>query len=417
MGNGSPVRIHPEDVNASQETQPITRTPVVSIAVTLMRDGLFVACGCPRESDKGKRLSYRIFTVCVVVVMAVAALVGSQRAQAQWWQDFEPKKSAGSVPGFRYTSETYGDAVSAIGSAMQRHDFVKLDRMYDEFVHDKVRASDGTWMIEAFQFTVSGWAKSGGPKPKDEAAIESFFAEWKEKSPESRLRPVAYVTVWATTAWKARGGEVASKVTPEGWEGFKRGLERAEQGLRASEDVGQDSPMWHYENFVVAASSGMPRAELDRRFEAGVARFPTFRPFYYERMNFLLPQWGGDFDQVDAFIEAAVRRTERTDGKAFYAWLYTKMAQSQCCTDIFSEARASWPRMRESYEDIMVRFPDIKNDVFYTAMACMAEDGPTTMRLMEKIKPRMIKLDLATNGMVSNSICRGVAERGVSKYH
>ena len=344
-----------------------------------------------------------------IVALVFMSILPSSPANAQASPSQSAARAAKPLPPFR--SEDYRAFVMGVDNSLRVRNFEVLELQYENQIASRYRATDGSWLLEEFTKAFETYFKEA-----DDAQIEQMFARWKEKSPNSRLRPVAYALMWETTAWKARGSGYASELTPEMADEFERRLHLAQQALDESKDVGADSPLWHYVSLAVAGSLGMTNGEVDRRFETAANLFPTYRPLYYVRMNFLLPQWGGSFERVAEFIDASQKRTASTDGKAFYAWLYTKLAKSQCCTDTFTEAGANWPRLRDAYEEAMVRFPDTNTLVYYATMACLAEDGPTSARLMEQVLSKKIRLDIATDGMVSNSICNGVAKRPTSKH-
>jgi len=53
----------------------------------------------------------------------------------------------------------------------------------------------------------------------------------------------------------------------------------------------------------------------------------AYVPVFAARMQFLLPEWGGDFAAVDRFVRTATERTEALEGRAMYAWLYLELAR------------------------------------------------------------------------------------------
>jgi len=53
----------------------------------------------------------------------------------------------------------------------------------------------------------------------------------------------------------------------------------------------------------------------------------AYVPVFAARMQFLLPEWGGDFAAVDRFVRTATERTEALEGRAMHAWLYLELAR------------------------------------------------------------------------------------------
>lgn len=336
------------------------------------------------------------------VVMSSAVL-----AQAQWWNPSDP-----TPPKFRgtefatkpvYDRNMFNTAMSQVGSALEEGKFDKIDRMYDEFLSTRLRATDGSWMVEAVQQALDSWFYA-----QDDSRIAKLLADWKQKVPASKLRPVAEADMWQRTAWRARAGRGASSMTPEATQIFRERLHKAAQALEASQDVGRESPMWYWVALIVAGSSGRPEAQFDALFEEAAGKFPTYLPLYLTRVNYYLPQWGGDFDKVDAFIDRSVKRTESTEGAAMYAWLYVDVARKSGGDEsFFRETRVSWPRMRDSFEDMTKRYPDTWNKILYATFACLARDRDATAKALTML-PVDAQLGAYTRG-ISTDACRRFA--------
>jgi hypothetical protein len=90
-------------------------------------------------------------------------------------------------------------------------------------------------------------------------------------------------------------------------------------------------------------------------------------------VNYLRPQWGGSYEAVDRFVEAAVARTRATQGESFYAWIYLDIAP-KVRGDLFRETLATWPKMKKSFEDLVARHPDPYNRNAFASVACLARD-------------------------------------------
>jgi hypothetical protein len=320
--------------------------------------------------------------VAVAIAVALSCAVVSPRIQAQWWnpQDINQPKDRGTPWEKKPTYDHHfvEIAQSVIWQAIQSEDFAKIDRMYVDFTRDKIRNNEGIPMVDAFRRALSEL-----PNGKDEAQMRAFFAAWREKSPGSRLLPIAEADGWAALAWKARGGGTYGEVTQEGRELFQQRLRQATRALEASADVGKDDPLWYYVALVVAGASGRPGTQFDALYEEATTKFPTYLALYYTRVNFLLPEWGGSWDKVDALVQDAVKRTQATDGTSMYARIYTNLASTRK-GNVFEYSNVQWAAMRNSFEDMVKRFPDPWNRQLYLSFACLARDKETTARLMSQ---------------------------------
>ncbi len=306
----------------------------------------------------------------------------SSPAYSQWWNPNDP-----TPPKFRgtpfetkvvYTRVVAEQAANAVQTAFWSDDFQKIDRMYDEFMRDDRRAEDGTWFVAQIASTLGGVALA------DEKLVNKSLAKWAEQSPQSKLRPVAEAVIWNSRAWNARGTGFAGATAQESMQLFREKLARAAKALKDAEPEGKESPIWYWVALIVAGGSGRPSAQFDALFEEAVARFPYYQPLYYTRMNYLLPEWGGSLDAVDKFIERSVARTADKEGKSFYVWLYLDMSM-KINGDFLTETPATWPKLKQGFEDLVARHPDVWNKNLYATFACRVRDKETTARLLTEL--------------------------------
>ena len=335
-------------------------------------------------------------------VIAASFLLVSVPAFAQWWNlhDHRPPKFWHMIPPPKvvYTHQTVLDAGYSANAAFWNDDFRKLDRMYDEMLEGGVRATDGTSMVQPFAEVF----EQAGSSP----VFDKSMQRWAEVAPDSKLRPLAQAVRLEGDAWRARGGSGIDRVPEESLRIFREKLAEATRALEAAEPQGRSSPLWYWVALIVAGSSGRPAPQFDALFDEAVARFPYYQPLYYTRVNYLLPQWGGNWAAVDRFVDDAVSRTSASEGEAFYAWIYVDVA-TKAGGDLFEATLASWPRMKKGFEDMIARHPDVWNKNLYATWACRARDKETTARLLVELGNRA-DLGAASEGIGTES-CRRFA--------
>jgi len=344
-------------------------------------------------------------------LLAAVLLLGSATAaDAQWWtaDPAMAKYKSFGLPGTTpaaivYDREKLNQANAVIQRSLETGEFAIVERMHDEFAQTKLRTTGGTWMIESVQWAFDAWFSS-----RDDARIRKLFEDWKRALPESKLRPVAEAHMWQRTAWKARGGRVAGQTQQEAIEIFRERMAKAAAAVEDSAKSGAESPIWHWVRLIVAGSTGQPVARFDASFEEAVSRFPTYHPLYSTRINYLLPQWGGNYDQVDQFVEASVARTAATEGRSFYAWLYADIAPKHSGDDFLTATRVSWPAMKASFEDLVRRYPDERNKAMFAAYACHARDRETAAKMLAAVNPTY-PLEAFPGARVNGEACRRFA--------
>ena len=328
-------------------------------------------------------------------------------AHAQWWNKDQhrlqpiPPGAAPAATEVVYSFRTFHQARMAVTTAVFNEEYDTPDRMHDEFLQSGQRTTHGLFVVEAIQY---GWdLQFDSP---DTTHVMRSVDKWSRAKPDSRLRKLVEAIRWQRQAWVARGGSYASSVPGEGMTLFRERLALATKALAAAEPAGKESPLWYWVALIVAGSSGQPAAQFDGLFEEAVGRFPHYHTLYYTRMNYLLPQWGGNFEAVDDFIAKSVERTRSVDGEAFYAWLYVDVAR-KFDGDIFTGTRATWPKMKKGFEDMVARYPDNWNKSLFATFACRARDKETTARLLTELGA-LAHLGQASPGYTTDS-CRRFA--------
>lgn len=320
--------------------------------------------------------------------LAIAALALPGVPHAQWWNS-DARSFRGNSPDSAqppaepaaYDVPLYFAAGGATITALYNEDFAKPDRMHDEFLASGKRSTHGLFMVESLQYA---WDNQFDTP--DAAPLDMWLRKWAKAVPGSRFRRLVEAIGWQRQAWVARGGGYASSVPGEAMTVFRERLALATRALEAAGPEGRDSPIWYWVALVVAGSSGQPAAALDALYEEAAGRFPSYHTIHYTRMNYVLPQWGGSYDAVDEFVRKVVERTRDKEGEAFYAWLYVDVAR-KTDGDPFEVTRASWPRMKKGFEDMVARYPDAWNRNLFATFACRARDKETTARLLAELGP------------------------------
>lgn len=326
-------------------------------------------------------------------------------AAAQWWNPnsmIAPGKWEFLSKSFVYTTLEFRAAEQVVTQAVDAGDFRKLDRMHDEFLEMMQAGGNGSRMLDAIDDSLESAFHA-----EKLAQYKAFFAAWREAAPNSKLRPAAEARMWFSMAWEARGGGFAPDVAPESMKSFREYVDRAAAILRDSGEAGKASPIWYSVAIGVAGARGEGARVLDGIFAESVRRYPNHVGPYFRRLNYLLPQWGGSWDQVDSFIREAVLRTQARDGTWLYANLYSAL-NGAVRDDFFATTRASWPLMRHGFEDGLAR--GLGTLDYYATFACMARDRETTARLLVKLGPRA-NLGLGRPGITTET-CQELVREG-----
>lgn len=258
-------------------------------------------------------------------------------------------------------------------------DFAQLDRFYDDYALRGARTPSGVWKSGYWFDGLSAEAAS------DEAyqARDALLQQWLRERPQSVLARLLRAKLMVRRAWAFRGGGYASTVDERNWRPFFDWLAKAQDYLDAEKDIVSTRP--EYYELAVDLLRDRRKSPFPI-FDEGREKFPAYYPMYFAMMEYLLPKWHGGPDQLEHFAAEAVARTEHNEGRAMYARLYWSAAQGQFRDNLFTQSKASWPRMREGFEDVIARYPDQWNLQNYASFACDASDDETLAKLFERIR-------------------------------
>jgi len=198
---------------------------------------------------------------------------------------------------------------------------------------------------------------------------------------------IAESAYWKAYAWNARGGGYASSVTRDGWKLYGERLEKAAQVLRDSKSYAASSPAWYDQMVDIQGAMSASREELGQTFAEGAKKFPTYYQLYFTMGNYLMPKWGGSWDDLERFAQWSVTNTKDMDGTSMYARIYWSVSRGLGEDEtLFGTTRASWPKMKKGFEDLMERHPKSKwNLNAFAKFACMAGDKKTFLALRKRI--------------------------------
>src|SRR5687767_11197350 len=92
-------------------------------------------------------MTLRLLTAALLLSLATPPTV-----LAQWWNPVARSRNAFEMPKpVEYTPQVREMAYIVLNEAIASRDWPKVDRMYDEFLAQDLRANDGIFMVEMVQ--------------------------------------------------------------------------------------------------------------------------------------------------------------------------------------------------------------------------------------------------------------------------
>jgi hypothetical protein len=257
----------------------------------------------------------------------------------------------------------------------------RAERALERALRSRRKTDDGRWQLEAMYrnfATNMGWIG-------DRATIPARLAAWRAAYPDSVHVRIAEAWYWTSEAWRERGSAPASQVPKAAWDRFHANLARARAVLDDAGPARVDNPAWHWAGLHVAFAQGVRIEHRTAMFGEAVRREPTFVAHYTEFARGLTPRWGGRLEDYRAFADAAVARTRATEGKSMYARLYPELTTIEFDRDPFKDLGIPWSDLRAGFEDLVARYPSMKELGLFASYACRAGDGKTYRALQPKL--------------------------------
>jgi hypothetical protein len=262
-----------------------------------------------------------------------------------------------------------------------------LDRLLKKWNRPEQRDGNGEWKLDSFR-RVLGNSCEGNWK----GCIERI-QRWRKSNPKSTSAVIAEASYWIAYAWNIRGGKYNASTDAVAVKVFGERMKRAEQVLKDTKQFASDNPLW-YETYMDVAVGTKRNVQFTAKlFAEGIHRHPHFQSLYLGMANYWSPVHDGkpDWAKVDEVIGNAVALTAITDGISNYARLYKRVNDHQKLEfDLFQDSLASWPKMRDSFDELIKRYPSTENINEFASYACQAEDKVTYLRLRVQMKDHIL---------------------------
>lgn len=273
----------------------------------------------------------------------------------------------------------WAEALAAFHSGPTDETFQTLERWLAQLRRNRGVTSEGIPPLE-LTYEVLSLAQ-----PSTEEGWQAHFAKiarWEKLRPDSASPLVVKGRSYRVRAWQARGSSYASRVSQEGWQGFRENLTRAREALEAAAKLCDDDPQLYTELIEVAKGQSGSRSEADGCFRKATRIDPAYFPAYQEMCDYLLPRWHGEPGEVEKFILESARKIGGEKGLELFGRLVIRLGYYE------PDAWERFPldKVRQAARIMHQRYPDSKTHLnFACKIACIAEDRPAASALFEKI--------------------------------
>jgi hypothetical protein len=233
-------------------------------------------------------------------------------------------------------------------------------------------------------FRVEDWQK-----PPNWDAIFKSLDQWEAAFPTSPASRLARSTALIGYAWWARGNDVASTVTQNGWKLFGERLVEDFKKLEEARKLGGDKEPVYWTNLLtVGRGLQVPHNKMQEIVNEGLKHIPDNPGIYYSYCIAILPRWGGSVGEWQDWINAQ-NKDARWGGKemdpALYAqilWLVFDYIRNSD-GPFFASKKLSWEKAKTGLDQLCSKYP--KSVYWKTARARFAWVAGDTQTLRSSI--------------------------------
>ena len=278
--------------------------------------------------------------------------------------------------------------VASVAKAFREERFAELNQMARRYREQKSRTASGVWRLASFYDGLSRamWSYRAGKSNEDALrAVQEKLGRWLRRTPKAPAARIGFSMLYVAQAWAYRGDGPGSALGAEAVDRFELNITRAWYALRDSKEYASVDPHWYVMMLTVARAQNWDRPQFEALVTEAVQREPLYYGIYFTAVEYLLPKWHGSIRDVELFTRAATDRTAQREGESLYARIYWNAAQTEFENRLFKSTSADWRRMKQGFEDIVARYPDLWNLSNYAKFACLAGDRETTRKLLDRI--------------------------------
>jgi len=266
--------------------------------------------------------------------------------------------------------------------------------LYESFSKPDCIFADGRPRLE----TLYSAAYQGFLANSDWENNSGIIDYYKRKLPGHPMAVLIEAEYWRAYAWQARGTGYSSTVTKEGWILFKERLGKSLKVLEAGEGYAKVSPLWYQEMIAVLNELDEEPKRKIGLIQESARKFPWYPTIFNEQLLYLLPKWGGSWEEISSYANWASRQQTSWQGDIMYARLYWNAAALSNQENVLLEAKPVWKRIQSGFVNMESKFPGSINILQGNAiLSCQVQDATSYKRarkLLDKLIRQPEKFDL-----------------------
>ncbi len=252
----------------------------------------------------------------------------------------------------------------------------------DQALASKARIPDGRWQLALLLGGVRRGLKAEARSEADWTRLDAALRTLARTHPASPNAWLLVAVMEDSHAWALRGGGYVDTVTDAGAAGFTRHLTKARTLLEAHPMP--SNPAWFALQLSVDTGLGADRRTLDQIFAEALKREPDYQQTWFERMNRLLPKWGGTEAEMMALLQQAAQSTSSERRGMMTRLMEFSVASGY--PEVMQWPTPDWADIKAAFDDELAVFPDDANAQWFFIQACARGDRSEARHLLAFVK-------------------------------
>lgn len=299
---------------------------------------------------------------------------------------------------------------ASVSKAFLQRDFDLLEVRSKEYRVTKSRTPSGIWKLTTLYVAIGdAISRTTNNNPNNFGLVEGIADEWVSKYPNSPTAHIVKGLVYYYRGYSYRGSGFSKTVDQSAWKPYYELVATAKSYLEESKSIASVDPAWYELMLMIGRAEGWKRAQFQATLDEALKREPLFYQTYFAALEYFLPKWGGSIEEVEQLARAAMKRTEKVEGKGLYARVYWYASQTQFQARLFMDSQVEWKTMRQGFDDVIAKYPDAWNLNNYAKFACIAQDAAKLNQLFNQIGADFV--EEAWPSPVIINMCQNIARR------
>lgn len=250
---------------------------------------------------------------------------------------------------------------------------------------------DGHTGRDHFSFAMRHALKIVSDKLDGNQHIFKRLTTLSDQHPKSAYIKLLLLQYRLNRAWDERGFRYAGQPSTNNEIAFRSSLTKIKAILEENRYLRKELPQWYEMMFQVMFHTGAKTSELDKLFAEANKHHNFHLPLFYNRSNYLRPEWGGNWTDLDRFIKSSSKLSNGKNDLKVYASLYHYVYSMARADEyvFFRDTQANWEKMKRGLQELVEIHSNSKAlKSLSTLLACEARDWDEYSKYRPIIHPR-----------------------------